>query len=296
MLGNRVMPVLLAAFLTGEALHAGIGLQFRTTAEMVEVPVVVLHRRQPVTNLTASDFTVLEDGKPVQITDVSIDRRPLEIALLQDVSVSTALPWIQAQSGLLAAAEGVSRLLRPDDSVRFYRFAEGIERVGTSSVSPVVPAGQTALFDAILQALLQKAESSRRLLIVLTDGLDTASSVPVEITRSVAARTETVVHVVVLSQQQGHWYFGEFGAGLRTIDEYFADLASVAVGSGGRLFDVDRPDRFLTAIAELLEQERTRYIVRYTPTTLSPGWHKLTVSTTNRQHQIRHRPGYWRPR
>ena len=296
MLSSRVIGVLLAALLTGEALHAALGLQFRTTAESVEVPVVVLHKRQPVPNLTAADFTVLEDGQRVQVTDVSTDGRPLDITLLQDVSESTALPWIQSQSGLLAAAEGVGRLLHPDDTVRFYRFAERVERVGRGSPSPIIAGGQTAIFDAILQTLLQKTGSSRRLLIVLTDGLDTASSVPVEITRSVAARSEAVVHVVVLSLQQGHWYFGRFGAGWSSADGFFADLRGVAVESGGRFFDVDTPNGFLPAVAELLEQERTRYVVRYTPTALSLGWRKLTVSTTNRQHQIRHRPGYWRSR
>ena len=294
MRASRAIVAVIAALLTSEAVHAGI--QFRTTAEAVEVPVVVVHKRRPVIDLTAADFTVLENGQQVQITDVSIDRRPLDVTLLLDGSQSTGLPWIQARQGLLAAAEGIGRLLRPDDTVRSYRFAERLERLGPELPSPIVARGQTALFDAILQASLQTAGATRRLLIVLTDGLDTASSVPVEITRSVTARSEAVVHVAVLSLQTGHWYFAWQRFGTSAIDEFFADLRGIAAGTGGRFFDVDTPNGFLPAVAELLEQERARYVVRYTPTTRSPGWHTLNVSTTNREHQVRHRPGYWRPR
>jgi hypothetical protein len=294
-LGSCSRGILLAVLFIG-ADYLPAGAQFRTTAEGVEVPVMVVHKRKPVTGLTAADFVVLEDGQPVNITDAAIDSRPLDVTLLLDVSESTALPWIRAHTGLLAAADGVGRLLRADDAFAVYRFSERLERIDLETPSALAPRGQTAIFDAILEVLLQRPQSSRRLVIVLTDGLDTASSVPLEITRTVVERSDAIIHIVALSGQAGHWYFGEIWSGRGVIREFFAELEALATGSGGRFFSVETPNEFLPALGELLEQERTRYYLRYAPATLSPGWHEISVSTTSREHQVSHRRGYWRPR
>ena len=283
---------LIVALLVGsECLLAGT--QFRTTAESVEVPVTVFHKRKPVAGLLAADFRVLEDGRPVKITDASVDSRPLDATLLLDVSESTALSWIRAQAGLAAAAVGVQRFLRADDTFALYQFSERLERITQQSAPPGVPRGQTALFDAILEALLQRPSSPRRIIIVLTDGLDTASTVPLGITRTVAERSDAVVHVVALSLQTGNWYFTPWthDGGFR---EFSRELQELATGTGGRFFTVDTPEEFLPALKELLEQARTRYYLRFTPATSSPGWHTLTVSTGVREHQVTHRRGYWR--
>ena len=269
------------------------GSQFRTTAEGVEVPVTVVQKRKAVVGLVAADFQVLENGRPVKITDVSVDARPLDVTLLLDVSDSTALPWIRAHAGLVAAAGGVNGLLRASDTVAMYAFSERLERVSPENAFPVVPRGQTAVFDAILEALLQRPSTPRRIIIVLTDGLDTASTVPVAITRTVAERHDAVVHVVALSHLIGQWYFGQFGS-RNGFDEFSAELRALVTGTGGRFFVVDSPDDFLPALKELVEQARTRYYLRFTPFTTAPGWHTLTVSTTNKDHQVAHRRGYWR--
>ena len=286
--------LVIALLVGGECLLAGT--QFRTTAESVEIPVTVFHKRKPVTGLLAADFRVLEDGRPVKITDASVDSRPLDVTLLLDVSESTALPWIRAHAGLVSAVGGVQRLLRADDTFAMYQFAERLERVAHEDGSSVVPRGQTALFDAILHALLERPSARRRIIIVLTDGLDTASTVALEITRTVAERSDAVVHVVALSLQTAGWYFHtlSFVHGGGGFYEFSTELRELATGTGGRFFTVDTPEEFLPALKELLEQARTRYYLRFTPATSTPGWHTLTVSTTMREHQVTHRRGYWR--
>jgi hypothetical protein len=74
----------------------------------------------------------------VKITDASVDSRPLDVTLLLDVSESTALPWIKAHAGLVAAAGGVQRPLRPDDTFTMSRFSEKLEWVSPDA-SPAVP-------------------------------------------------------------------------------------------------------------------------------------------------------------
>lgn len=268
--------------------------QFRTGTETVEVPVTVLHKRNPVAGLAAADFRLLEDGKPVKITDASVDSRPLDVTLLVDTSESAALSWTKADAGIAAAAARVQRLLRPDDTLAIYRFAETSERVGVDA-PPVTPRGQTAIFDTILETLLEKPRSARSITIALTDGLDTASLVPRGITRAVADRSDAVIHVVVLSLQTrysnfGYWFTGD------GFSEFSKDLSDLATRTGGRFLVVDKEDAFIPTLAALLEQARTRYYLRYTPPNVTPGWHDLEVSTTVKGHEVTHRRGYWRPR
>ena len=63
--------------------------KFRTGIELVTLDVSVLDRnRQPVRGLTAADFTVLEDGKPIEIQTFSAVDLP-------DTVVTASAPWVR---------------------------------------------------------------------------------------------------------------------------------------------------------------------------------------------------------
>jgi hypothetical protein len=68
----------------------------RITTNLVQVDAVVTDRdRKPVTDLTAEDFEILEDGKPQQITNfsfVSTERA----ATTREVTASSATPATKA--------------------------------------------------------------------------------------------------------------------------------------------------------------------------------------------------------
>ena len=100
--------------------------------------------------------------------------------------------------------------------------------------------------------------------------------------------------MVTLSHRTGTWLFGELVFG-NTFLNFAASLRDLATGTGGEFLVVDRTDEFLRGLTELLDLERTRYSLRYTPPTAQPGWHTLAVSTTQKGYQVTHRRGYWRP-
>ena len=294
-MGNSCIARLVtAALLLCGTTVLSVSNQFRTATEAVEIPVTVLHKNRPVAGLTAADFRILEDGQPVKITDASIDSRPLDVTLLVDTSESAELSWAKADAGIDVAAVSIQRLLRPDDTLTIYRFAETWEQV-TADAPPVAPSGQTAIFDTILSTLLEKPRSARSITVALTDGLDTASTVPRGITRAVADRSDAVIHVVVLSLQtqysnSGFWFTGQ------GFSQSSADLRDLATRTGGRFLVVDKQDAFLPTLGGLLDQARTRYYLRYTPPNSIPGWHELDVSTHSTDHKVTHKRGYWRER
>jgi hypothetical protein len=107
-------------------------------------------------------------------------------------------PWLQ--DGL----NGVISLLEPEDRLRLLEFGSSV-RV---AAEPRLPSGalgmdskskRSSVLDAITLALVQRAESGRRrLVVVLTDGHDTSSISDVETRWRVMARSDAVVHVVAI--------------------------------------------------------------------------------------------------
>jgi hypothetical protein len=143
-----------------------------------------------------------------------------------------------------------------------------------------VPLPFTCLVAAVLLttgAVMVLAESAdaRGLVIVLSDGADTASFLRPEGVLATAKRTDAVVYAV--------------SAGRSRPDRFLEDLADV---TGGRVLRADaaslRPT-FLTVFNEF----RQRYLLSYTPRGVSPtGWHQLNVRLTEKRGAVRARRGY----
>jgi VWFA-related protein len=156
---------------------------FRGRIETVAVPVTVFDPENSlVTNLTREDFTVYDNGKKQEITTFSSGLQPIRAVALVDVSASMTPVLDEA----LSAAELFVDRLRPDDRARVGMFST------QTWMSPEFTANRdallswlhrdqpynnpTRLLDAIddsITALLP--ETGRRVVMVFTDGCDTAS-------------------------------------------------------------------------------------------------------------------------
>jgi len=71
-------------------------------------------------------------------------------------------------------------------------------------------------------------------------------------------------------------------------------LRSLATITGGSLIEVNLPDRIEAAFAQIVEQMKNRYVLRYTPESEPvPGWHALDFQLRSRKGKVRDRTGYW---
>lgn len=156
---------------------------FRGRLETVAVPVTVFDRHETlVTSLTREDFSVFDNGRRQDITTFSSGLQPIRAVVLVDVSASM-MPAIDLAR---AAAEQFVIRLRPDDKAKAGLFNIRVD------LSPVFTADRdallaflrqdlsfsnpTRLLDAVNQAVTELLpESGRRVVIVFTDGCDTAS-------------------------------------------------------------------------------------------------------------------------
>ena len=123
--------------------------------------------------------------------------------------------------------------------------------------------------------LVGERDAGRSLVMVFSDGQDTASFV----TPNVLLETARGVSVVVY----GVWSGG---------GDHPRALADVVDVSGGRLIDANRSDDIAATFAAILREFRQRYLITFSPTAVTPGaWHRLDIRV--RGATVRSRRGYF---
>src|SRR5512133_2252378 len=178
----------------------------------VIVPVTVTDDRGKfVTDLQAKDFRILDEGKPQRIEFFShAERQPIVVGFLLDLSNSNAIHWKRFQD---AAKELVWNLLPGDKRYSGYLITYSndaqvavnttwdADKI-TSRIDKLKPGGGAALFDAIHKACttreLVKGEpyEPRRIIIVIGDGHDTASSKTLHQVVELAQRNQATIYGV----------------------------------------------------------------------------------------------------
>ena len=150
---------------------------------LVTVPVIVTDRYgRFITGLTRKEFTVREEGSQQKIEDFSSTEAPFSVALLIDTSRST-----QNKLGKIRkAAETFIKQLLPNDRIMVVSFDEKVRFICdfTSdhaalehAVKSLKSSFLTSLYDAIHLTINEKMNKiqGRKAIVVLTDGVDTAS-------------------------------------------------------------------------------------------------------------------------
>jgi VWFA-related protein len=179
---------------------------FGAAARSVRVPVSVLDKEgQPVLGLHGPDFTVAEDGRRQELTYFSGERKPLRLALALDVSTSMSTKMREVS----AALQHFIDLLEPADEILVLTFSSDIhvEQDFTSDrdllervFSRLRPASGTALFDAAIEAIRRVAPepAESKAVVLVTDGMDTASQSSFDELRELARRSEVPVFSLAL--------------------------------------------------------------------------------------------------
>ncbi len=271
-----------------------------------------------VNNLEKNDFAVYEDGKQQTIkyftreTDV-----PLTIGLLVDVSAS--------QRNLLdiernAASEFFAKVLRTKDEAFLIQFGEEAEllqdytnsarlltrglsglRISSGVSGPMPgpvpgpgPAG-TVLYDAVYLAAHEKlsTEVGRKVIVVITDGVDEGSKLPIDQAIEAAQKADAVIYSIEYYDPSAYGGFLTFGGG----GGGFA-LHKLSDQTGGQVFRVDRRHPLDEIFQELQDAMRSQYAIGYTPTNdvKDGSYRKLDLKLEAKQYRnykIQARKGYY---
>jgi Ca-activated chloride channel family protein len=155
----------------------------RVSTTLVTVPVSVMDRNgRFIPDLKQDQFRLFEDGVEQQIAFFENAEQPFTVALLLDVSDSTAAKLTQIKD---AAAAFVNEL-RADDRVLIMTFDKRItilceatsdRRLLESAISRAQSGGGTSLYDAIDSIITKRLKQirGRKAIVLFTDGVDTTS-------------------------------------------------------------------------------------------------------------------------
>jgi len=258
---------------------------FSAKVEMVRVDALVTERENgpAVVGLGPSDFEVYDNGVLQQVDLVSFDEVPLNVILTLDMSDSVAgerLDHLRTAGAALIAA------LKNEDQAGLVTFSQGVGlgaplthdagRV-ERAIENAAASGDTALVDGTYAAItLGESDAGRALVIVFSDGVDTASWLSADAVLAAAKRSDAVVYAV--------------SALSRLKPEFLREVTSL---TGGRLFEVEKTAALGEIFVRVLEEFRRRYLVSYTPRGVEKGgWHRLDVRVKGRRSSVKARPGY----
>jgi len=286
---SSLKPVV-AAFVVILALtSAGLAARQRPTftagVTQVEVYTTVIGSDgRAVRGLTASDFTLLEDGVPQPITTFIDGDFPASVALAIDRSFSMqGTPLTMART----AGRAFLASLKADDRAMLISVGSDVEvlapferdkAAALSSLATLDPWGTTALNDAIVRTLeLLEGETGRRAIVILSDGDDRYSTASAADVLDRARRSDVLMYPVAIGKKR---------------PPLFAELATLSGGRSFQLADATRLQDTLQAIAEDL---RAQYLLGYSPRPSSEEdspWRSISLRVDKPNVRVRARSGY----
>jgi Ca-activated chloride channel homolog len=275
---------------------------FRSGVEAVSVTVAVRDESGRVMrNLTKADFELFDDGSPREIRDFFAGDAPVSLALLLDISGSMAVGGNMDRAREAITVATMALRNGPDEAALYTFDSELQEVVGfTKDISKVrnvklqgKPWGKTSLFDAIATTARNVAErdSRHRALMVITDGIDTGSTMTAAQVSGIAASIDVPVYLLTVVNPVDH-IGGEFGVQqTATRVAETATLADLARWTGGDMRVASEPLHTQAAIEHVFLDLRHQYLITFEPGT-RPGWHPLEIRMRKKDLVVRARSGY----
>jgi VWFA-related protein len=327
----RSTPVTLAILALAVASTAAQdAFRFRSGVELINVTATVTDDDgRFVSGLGKDDFVVYEEGERQEITHFSSERVPVSLGILMDASGSMTPD--KMASARAALDRLIYDLLGEEDELFFLEFANAPRltqqwttdrRSLSRAISRVNPAGGTAMYDAVAEALpfAEAGQNRKKAILVISDGNDTNSTIEVRELRQLIRESEVLVYALGVDgtssgrttvrppvqipvpipfpfpgtrrpgsrpQITGGW---SRGGGERVNADA---LRQITDDTGGRTEIVRGFDNLDGATARIADELSKQYYLGYSSTLTQDGrWHAIRVEVRDRRLNVRARRGY----
>lgn len=244
-----------------------------------------------VPDLERGDFSIMDNGKPVEVSLFSNESQPFTAVVMLDTSAS-----MTANLKLLnrAAEQFLLRLL-PVDKAQVGAFNDKIQLSGTftnnrdeliGALNDLYFGNPTRLNDGIAAGLdaLQGIDG-RRVVIVFTDGEDTSSRLGFKTVMERARDEEVMVYSIGLESE----YFN----GVRVVKSRPSrDLKKIADETGGGYFELLKTADLAPTFTRVAQELRSQYLIGFAPAALDGKVHKLEVKVNRPGMTVRARRSY----
>jgi VWFA-related protein len=275
---------------------------FRSGVELVRISAVVQDRRgRPVLGLLPSDFELDVGGQRVPIVEFGSETTGVSLALLIDDSGSMSL------TGRKDAAQEVARhviswLEAGRDEVTLLGFDKRLRTVQPFTTQPsavlprlgeLEPYGLTSLYDAIAEAARPLADRNRprRAVVVVTDGVDTASIMSAPEVSRIASEIDVPVYVVAIRVGVDRVGGMPDVVSPAAAEASQASLDDLARWTGGATFTAGTPAETSLVAQQILTELRHQYLIAFEASPRA-GWHSLSVGVRKKNVFVRARGGY----
>ena len=274
--------------------------------ELVALHVTVADTRGNfVPNLNSGNFRVFENKIEQKISLFSRDDVPVTMGLVVDNSASMR----EKREQVNAAAMSLVRTSNPQDEAfvvnfndEYYLDTDGDftsdEKNLEEALSRIDARGSTALYDAVVGSLehLKKGHKDKRVLLVVTDGVDNSSRESFEDTVKFAEQSSAAIYTIgVFSDDDRRHAKADVRKARR-------DLTTLADATGGQAYFPESLAEVNSICQQIAHEIRNQYTLGYYPTNTAKdgtfralkvdvippgGYEKLSVRT---------RVGYYAPK
>ena len=247
--------------------------------------------RRLVPNLEQVEFTILDNGKPQQISFFQNEVQPFSVVVMLDTSAS-----MTSKLDLLkAAAEQFLLRMLPVDKGQVGAFNDKIQLSGkfTSDRDDLIGAlsdlqfgNPTRLYDAINESMAAlRGVEGRKVVLVFTDGDDTASRLGLGDVLDRAHKDGVMVYAIGLESE----YFN----GARQVrSRPDRGLKRLADETGGGYFELKKTDELAPTFTRVAQELHSQYTLGFTPSVLDGKEHKLEVKMRKPGLNARARKSY----
>ena len=269
---------------------------FRSDTRLVVLPVTVADKSgKLIPNLPQTAFKVYENGAEQPIKSFHREDVPVSLGIIIDNSGSMRDKRVKVET----ASADLVKASNPQDQVFVVNFNDeayldvpftnDIKKL-EQGLARIDSRGGTAMRDAIsmsIDYMKENGKKDKKVLLVVTDGNDTASTGTLEKLVAKAQKSEVLIYAIGLLNEEER---REARKAKRALDELTSASGGLAYYPK-ELADVDK-------IALLVAHEiRNQYTITYTPTiqALDGSFRqiKVTVSGAGRSAQVRTRTGYY---
>jgi Ca-activated chloride channel family protein len=265
---------------------------FKATTQIVSVPATVLDGQgRLVPNLEQDEFTILDNGKPQQITFFQNETQPFTVIVMLDYSASMT----SSLDLLRAASEQFLLRMLPQDKGQVGAFSDRIEFSGKftndrddliSALRDLQYGNPTRLWDAVDQSIdMLKPVDGRKVVLVFTDGDDTYSKTGFGAVLDHAKQNEVMVYAIGLQST----YFN----GQRMVrSQPDRSLKKIAEETGGGYFELKKTDELAPTFTRVAQELHSLYTIGFSPAALDGKEHKLDLKMKQSGMVARARKSY----
>jgi len=274
---------------------------YSTSVNLARLLVSVRDRQGAIiTNLNKEDFRLTDSGVEQQVAVFERNTSlPLSVAILMDTSGSTKIDLHYETGSVLRFIAALLEAGNPDDQFALFTFnwhtnldvdySRNRSRAA-KALNAARNEGGTSLYDAMYLASDTLAgREGRHVMVVVTDGGDTTSYKKYGDALRAVQQADAVLYPIVVVPISGD-------AGRNLGGEHA--LATLAVSTGGRIFNPSGFTELDKAFADIIRELRTQYLIGFYPKDVKQEprrFHPVAVTVKQPGMKTIARSGYYEP-